>query len=92
MYRIIYSPKVSGWVIQISSFMIFWTNINKSVYGNFNDAKAHVDNIGLDKIYRNYNDRSQLHHHHTENTPVILEPSDVLLLKKLLITFKNNNS
>ncbi len=67
MYRIIYSPRKAGWIIQISSFMIFWIKINDTAYGNFADAKAHVMNIGLDKIYRNYNDRPNNHN----NNPVL---------------------
>lgn len=59
MYQIIFSPKTAAWQVQILTYGLFWVSIrthNKAepvTFDNFDQARAYVDSVGLDQVYRN---------------------------------------
>lgn len=56
MYRIVFDPDTAKWVIQLKAFGLFWRRIKTNPLGfeNYDLAASYVENVGLDKVYRNY--------------------------------------
>ena len=62
MFRIHFDPKTGCFVIQVRSYVFFWTNVTalngendglaSMVFKTFDDASSYVKSIGLDKLYR----------------------------------------
>lgn len=61
MYRIVFNPDTACWMVQLQQYGIFWKSINTTTDGSpggfpdFAAAKAYVDKVGLENVYRNYN-------------------------------------
>ena len=52
MFRIIFDPRSGKFFIQISGSMFFWTNVKDLSFDKYDDALAHVEQIGLNKLYQ----------------------------------------
>ena len=58
MYRIIIRPSDGQWIMQLSCCMgIFWKQIGDRSFENYASARQFADQLGLDAVYRDWNDR-----------------------------------
>ena len=56
MYRIVFDPKKSKWIVQLQVLFLFWSSIQEAEFPVYSDAKNWVENTGLPNVYRNWND------------------------------------
>ena len=57
MYRIHFDPRVGEFVIQVMKWGLFWITVSTNhPLTTYDEARAHVGAIGLDKLYQ---DRSE---------------------------------
>lgn len=62
MYRIIFNPKTAKWEIHLSFMVIFWRRVTGEEFDNFGDAQKRCYELGLDQVYKCWNDRPGLFH------------------------------
>jgi hypothetical protein len=60
MYRIIFNPKTAKWEIHLSFMVIFWRRVTGEEFDNFGDAQKRCYELGLDQVYKCWNDRPSL--------------------------------
>lgn len=56
MYRIVFDPKKSKWIVQLQTFLVFWVNVQEAEFLVYSAAKSWVDDTGLPNVYRDWND------------------------------------
>lgn len=68
MYRIIFNPKLGAWQIQLKNGLLFWAIIcvpsdepvtKEGTFSTYDEAAAFVEEKGLSKVYKDWNDRPQ---------------------------------
>lgn len=55
MYRIEMDPKEARWVVKMTYCLTLWRQIGDKSFENYAEARQWVDEIGLDKVYKDYN-------------------------------------
>lgn len=56
LYKIVINPTTGKWVLQLQVFGFFWQQIGKETFDCYAAAREAADELGLDKVYRNYAD------------------------------------
>lgn len=72
MYRIIFNPKTAKWEIHLSFMVIFWRRVTGEEFDNFGEAQKRCYELGLDQVYKCWNERPGLLQHIYEPGPTHL--------------------
>lgn len=60
MYRIVFKPGISAWVVQLECCFLFWRTIGMNgdwkMFPDYDQANDYVKKVGLDKVYQPWQD------------------------------------
>lgn len=62
MYRIIFNPRTAQWEIHLQHLVIFWRRVVGETFDNFEAAQKRCFELGLDQVYKCWNNRPSLFH------------------------------
>jgi hypothetical protein len=63
MYRIVFDTQRAAWIIQLQTIPLWWRTImlpkggEPRAFHNHAEAVKYVEDVGLDKVYKNWADR-----------------------------------